>query len=115
MRIATIVAGLGGLVLTQAAVAATPGCPPVGAAQTQTRNFCEARWDDLLGRKATGGWTQPRFIGDCLKRCSVKIRMSRGATTGTVVAATAAAAAVSGAVLASRSSKTPANETPASP
>jgi hypothetical protein len=37
----------------------------------RTREYCEIRWSDLVAHGATRRWTQPDWIGHCVRRCKV--------------------------------------------
>jgi hypothetical protein len=116
MNKAAIAAGLFGLALAQATAAATLVCPPRGAHQSEAdwrdgaRHYCEVRWSNLLARKATGRWTQPHFIDDCLRRCRAAILPTNASLAlGPVVTASVAAAGVAGVVANSLPSEKPAS------
>ncbi|HEY2049610.1 MAG TPA: hypothetical protein VGH03_09715 [Caulobacteraceae bacterium] len=70
------------------------------APRETVRQSCQAQWTELRGTSAAAGWTQSRFIADCLRRRHPVGRAHAGAPTGPVLAAAAAAAGVSAAVAA---------------
>lgn len=80
---------VGSLLLAHAAAAGPNETP---------RQSCQTRWMQLRGTSAAAGWTQSRFIANCLHRRGPDSRAHAGARTETVVAATAAAAGIAAAV-----------------
>ena len=100
---AAVFATIGGLLLVQAAAAA-PRDP--------ARQSCQARWAELSGTNAATGWTQSRFISNCLRQRHPAGHAQAGAPTGPILAATAAAAGVATAVAVAATHQ---SEKPASP
>lgn len=100
MKRAAILGSLAALLLAHTAAAA-----PSEAA----RQSCRARWTELRGTNAAAGWTQSRFIDHCQRQRRPNGRPKAGASSGPILAATAAAAGVSGAVVAAHRSENPAS------
>jgi hypothetical protein len=80
-----------------------------GAYEGRARQYCEARWSDLVSHGATGRWKHPDWVENCLRRCRA------GDWAGNAAPILSAAAGVALATAAAIAASGPPANTPASP